>query len=124
MNTNSNTERKCVSFTEVVEFFRHAPEEEVAGVLLMLPRVRTHGAPELRQEAPTQRAPRQPKCNACGQGFTKTGKCQRYCKRAECARDRVATYQRKRYRTTHKIRPNGDAHALPTVQEAASAVSA
>lgn len=124
MNTNSNTERKCVSFTEAVEFFRHAPEEEVAGVLLMLPYVRTHKTPEPKQEAPTQRVSRQPKCNACGRGFTKTGKRQKYCKRAECARDRVATYQRERYRTTHKIRPNGDAHALPTVQEAASAVSA
>lgn len=121
MNTNSNTERKCVSFIDAVEFFRHAPEEEVAGVLLMLPYVR---ASNVKQEAPTQRVSRQLKCNACGRGFTKTGKWQKYCKRAECVRDRVATYQRERYRTTHKIRPNGDAHALPTVQEAASAVSA
>lgn len=124
MNTNSNIERKCISFTDAVEFFRHAPEEEVAGVLLMVPYVRAHKTAKPKQEAPTQRVPRQQKCNACGQGFTKTGKHQKYCKRAECARERVATYQRERYRTTHKIRPNGDAHALPTVQEAASAVSA
>lgn len=123
MNTNNNTERKCVSFIEAVEFFRHAPEDEVAGVLLMLRYIKTHKTTEPKQEAPTQRVPRQ-KCDACGRGFTKTGKRQKYCKRAKCARDRVATYQRKHYRTTHKIRPNGDAHALPTVQEAASAVSA
>lgn len=124
MNTNSNTKRKCVSFTEAVKFFCHAPVEEVTGVLLMLPYVRAYKTAKPKQEAPAQRVSRQPKCNACGQGFTKTGKRQKYCKRAECARDRVAIYQRGRYRTTHKIRPNGDAHALPTVQEAASTVSA
>lgn len=122
MNINSNTERKCVSFIEAVGFFRHAPEDEVAGVLLMLPYVRTHKTPEPKQEASTQRVPQQ--CSACGRGFTKTGKRQKYCKRAECARERVAAYKRERYRMTHKIRPNGDAHALPTMQEAASAVSA
>lgn len=131
VKTNSSISNKQhVSFTDAINFIRHAPMDEVTGFLHMLPSaLRTREGVQVkveRDDKPTQRPTRQPKCAACGEGFTKTGGRQKYCKRAACKAGRSAAYQRMHYHTTKHtgVRPNGDAHAMPSVQEAASSLQA